>query len=180
MLGLGACAATPDPAPPPAAAKSAPAKVAKKPVKKPAAKPANEPPAAAPAPVPAVEVEPEVAAAPAPPPLTAEPLGWPPQLPEPAIVAAPPPPPQQVAALPPQPLNVVGKSDAEVVALLGRPAGERTASAVKVMRFDAEGCAAEVHFFADVKQGGYRALEVTGAGSVPPPQCLGRVRANRG
>ncbi|GEM_PF-3658997 len=89
-------------------------------------------------------------------------------------------PPQAVVTPPPQPLDVVGKSEADVIALLGQPADEQVASAAKVMRFTAEGCAVEIHLFPDVKQGGYRVLETSGGGSVPAPQCLGKVRAGRG
>ena len=89
-------------------------------------------------------------------------------------------PPQVVETPPPQPLDVVGKSEADVIALLGQPADEQVASAAKVMRFTAEGCAVEVHLFPDVKQGGYRVLETSGGGSVSPPLCLGKVRAGRG
>lgn len=162
-LSLGACVTTPEPVSPQAAAKPSPAKTAKKPAKKPATvKPAKDSP------------PPDEAYTPAPP-APAEPMAWPPPLPAPQVQAR-----AADAAPPPQPLDVVGKSDHEVVALLGRPAHERVASAVKVMQFQAPDCAVEVHFFPDVKQGGFRALEVTGGAPLAPPQCLGRVRAGRG
>lgn len=164
VLSLGACVTTPEPAAPQSAAKPAVAKAAKKPAKKPAtvkSPKASEPP---------VEIYTPTPQTPA------EPMAWPPPLPAPQVqVQAPP-----AAPLLPPPLDVVGKSDHEVVALLGQPAQERVASAVKVMQFQTHDCAVEVHFFPDVKQGGFRALEVTGGGPLAPPQCLGRVRAGKG
>lgn len=155
LLGLGGCTTAPEPAPKPVAAKPAPAKTVK-PTKKPTRKPAKpdaEPASAA-----------EMAAEPG---GVASPPSVPPSVPAPAVVEAP-------------PIDVVGKSEADVIALLGRPSQEQMASAAKVMRFAADGCAVEVHLFADVKQGGYRVLETTGAGTVPASQCLGKVRAGRG
>lgn len=172
VLSLGACLTMPEP-PPKAVVQAPPAKPVKKTVKK-TATPAKPKPAPAEQPV----AEPAEPPAPPIPPVVADVPDWPPVLP--ALPDAAVQPEETAAALPAQPLDVVGKSEAEVIALLGRPATEQVASAVKVLHFQAEGCAVEVHLFPDVRHGGYRALEMTGAGDTAPPYCLGRLRATRG
>jgi hypothetical protein len=181
-LAFGGCSTTPEPvAAKPVAAKPAPVKVVKKHIPKPTRPPARpaepaheEAPAEAPPPVAAAAPTPAtVAALPAPQlPVVQEPA--------PAVAVAPPPiAPVPPAPVPPAPVDVVGKSETDLIALLGRPRHEQVASAAKVMRFAAEGCEVEVHLFPDVKQGGYRVLETSGGG-MAPSQCLGKVRAARG
>lgn len=178
-LTLSGCSTTPEPvAPKPVAAKPAPVKVVKRHIPKPAHPPARPPEPAR------EEASPEAPVAAAPPAPTAAPAPVVAVAPEPASApasasSAPAPVPAQMTAQPPQPIDVVGKSEADVVALLGRPRQEQTASAAKVMRFAADGCEVEVHLFPDVRQGGYRVLE-TSSGGLPASQCLGKVRAARG
>lgn len=78
-------------------------------------------------------------------------------------------------------VDIVGKSEGEVLALLGQPSGESATSPGKVLSFAGSGCAIEVHLFPDIKQGGFRALElISKGGDVAADLCAGRIRSERG
>lgn len=79
------------------------------------------------------------------------------------------------------PTDIVGKAEHDVRLLLGAPSAETPRPPGKVLQFVGEGCAVDIHFFPDVKTGGFRALEVvSSAGSVSPVDCVGRIRGHRG
>ncbi len=85
------------------------------------------------------------------------------------------------ATAPAVPTDIVGKAEGEVRSLLGAPAAETPRPPGKVLQFVGEGCAVDVHFFPDVKTGGFRALEVvSSAGTASPVACVGRIRDRRG
>lgn len=112
-----------------------------------------------------------------------------------AAVAAPPParpaakPPVELNALRPAPrpapggdsiatpLNgppkLVGLSEDETAALLGRPAEETAQPPGKVWLYRAAGCQLAVHFFPDMEKGGFYALDYAAEGG--RDACLGKV-----
>lgn len=94
--------------------------------------------------------------------------------PRPVVPAKPKPPVE--AALPDKapPVVLVGMSEAETAAVLGRPAGEAEQPPGKVWTYEVEGCRLAVHLFPDMDRGGFYALDYT-AGEAPKDWCLGRV-----
>jgi hypothetical protein len=80
------------------------------------------------------------------------------------------------AALPDKapPVALVGMSEEETAAALGRPADEAEQPPGKVWTYEVDGCRLAVHLFLDMDRGGFYALDYT-AGEAPKDWCLGRV-----
>lgn len=114
---------------------------------KPAAAPIAAPPPARPAGKPAVELN--------------------------ALRPAPRPDATAAAPSPSGPPKLVGLSEDETAALLGRPAEETAQPPGKVWLYRAAGCELSVHFFPDMEKGGFYALDYAAEGS--RDTCLGKV-----
>jgi hypothetical protein len=72
------------------------------------------------------------------------------------------------------PPRLVGMSEEETAAALGRPMDEVEQPPGKVWTYQADGCRLAVHLFPDMDKGGFYALDYT-AGEAPKDWCLGRV-----
>jgi hypothetical protein len=98
---------------------------------------------------------------------------------EPPIAAREPIGPLPPEAAPPL-VSVVGRSEAEIVRLLGAPSSETVEPPAKKLTFAAEACSLEVYLFPEMAQGGFRALDEKATGSLPVAQCLAQLRAAHG
>lgn len=91
---------------------------------------------------------------------------------------------EPIGPLPPEatpPLvSVVGRSEAEIVSLLGAPSSETVEPPARKLTFAAEACSLEVYLFPEMAQGGFRALDEKATGGLPVAQCLAQLRAAHG
>lgn len=107
------------------------------------------------------------------------------QTPAPIVTMAPPvatpipatapvkPPVAKPAALPPPPV-LLGKSEADTLALLGSPQKYADTGLGKVFTYQAKACQMEVHLFPDMEKGGFYALDYKATGE-SRENCLSRL-----
>lgn len=78
---------------------------------------------------------------------------------------------------PPSAPDLIGKSEQELIALLGRPISEGPVGPGKMLRYAAEDCAVELLLFPDLQSGSLRALDLVESrhAGVSARECVARI-----
>jgi hypothetical protein len=82
--------------------------------------------------------------------------------------------PVDTAAAPPLPPSLIGLSEDQTAALLGRPSEEAEEAPGKVWTYAGNACRLTVHLFPDMQKGGFYALDYS-ADDAPKEQCVARL-----
>jgi hypothetical protein len=78
---------------------------------------------------------------------------------------------------PPPAPDLIGKSEQELIALLGRPVSEGPVGPGKMLRYAADGCAVELLLFPDLQSGSLRTLDLVESrhAGVSARECVARI-----